>query len=50
MQSYHFLREWFSTGKNQTYDLDESNVVVELVPIIIEGKKLELVREKNLQH
>lgn len=38
MQSYQFLRDWFSIGKNRTYGLDESNVVVESVPIVVEGK------------
>lgn len=45
MRAYYFLRDWFSIGKNRTYGLDESNVVVENVPIVVEGKKLELVRE-----
>ncbi len=45
MRAYYFLRDWFSIGKNRTYGLDESNVVVENAPIVVEGKKLELVRD-----
>lgn len=45
LRAYYFIREWFSIGKNRAYGLDASNVVVENVPIVVEGKKLELVRE-----